>query len=229
MIDIHAHVLPFVDDGSKSFAQSLEMLKQAVSQGVTDMVLTPHFDKNYKTSKEQLTCTFKSLVSQVKDANININLYLGREIYVDCDVKKLIASDEVLTLNGTKFVLIEFDTNEDFDIAEAVYELTKTGYKPIVAHFERYDYADVSVAEEIKSLGGYIQVNSDSIIRKTKNKYLRKVKNLFKEGLVDFVATDVHEFRKNNIKKAEEYVTKKFGEKVARAVFFENARKIIEG
>ena len=229
MIDIHAHVLPFVDDGSKSLERSIEIVKNSILQGVSDMVLTPHFDQDYKSSKEELETAFNTFVEHVNALGLNVNLYLGQEIFVSSDVKKLVSSGNILTLNDTEYILIEFSVGEDFDIAEAVYEFRKAGYKPIVAHFERYPYADISVAEEIKSLGGLIQVNSDSLVGKGRYRHLRKVKSLFKEGFVDFVASDIHEFRKNSLKKAQEYVAKKYGKKVADAVFINNAKEIIKG
>ena len=103
------------------------------------------------------------------------------------------------------------------------------GYVPVIAHFERSTYADVSVAEEVKALGGYIQINADSFFGKGKKAYYKKIKSLFKDGLVDFVASDVHAFRENYFNKAYNFVLKKFGESTANAVFNENALKIING
>ncbi len=229
MIDIHAHVIPLVDDGSKSLNRSLEMIKQAVAEGVTDIVLTPHLNSEYKLTVEELKNSFDAFKKEVLATGVKINLYLGQEILVVGDVKKLLEKTSVLALNNSEYVLIEFKLNEDFDIAEAVYQFKKAGYKPIIAHFERYDYADLSVAEEVKSLGGFIQINSDSLVGKGKCCYLKKVKQLFKEGFVDFVSSDIHEFRKFSLKKAEEYVAKKFGENVKNAVFIDNAKEIIKG
>ena len=230
MIDIHTHVLPFVDDGSDSFETSFLMLENAVNQGITQMILTPHFsEREYEPEKNQLIKEFEDFKVKVKERGLSIALFLGQEIFIRKGYKKLFENQQVLTMSNTPFVLIEFDTRLDFDISEAVYDLKRMGYQPIVAHFERYSYADISVAEEIKSVGGYIQVNAGSIVGKNKRTYFKKVKELIKEGLVDFVASDIHDFRDNQMKKAFEFVEKRFGEQTARKLFIENAKKIIEG
>ncbi len=229
MIDVHTHVLPFVDDGSRSVESSLLMVKEAVAQGVTDMVLTPHLRGDYNASPERLKSVYNDFCDAVKNAGIEIKLYLGQEIFIDKDFKKLFSTDKILTLNGSKFVLIEFDYVSEFDIGETVYELVNMGYVPVIAHFERYVYADSSVAEEVKSLGGFIQVNADSFFGKAKKVYYKKIKELFKDGLVDFVASDVHAFRENYLNRAYGFVLKKFGVNTADAVFTNNALKILNG
>ena len=230
MIDLHAHILPFVDDGSASMESSIEMLKKAKDDGVTDLILTPHFCVGeYDVSVEKIKEIFDELKSKAKENGIDINLYLGQEIFIRKGYKELFKNNKLLTLNDTKYILIEFDTHNDFDIAEAVYELKHMGYNPIVAHFERYTYADAIDAEEIKNLGGLIQVNAEVFVKKTKIKQYKRVKALLKAGLVDFVSSDVHDFRENSLKKAFEIVTKKFGEKTANDLFIENAKLIIKG
>lgn len=228
MIDIHSHVLPLVDDGSTSFEMSLEMLKKVQEQGVTDLILTPHYRHKYKLTPEQLKDAFSEFKEKVKQAGLDINLYLGEEILIEKDFKSLFVENKVLSINQTKYVLIEFSNARPFDISEAVYVLTLLGYIPIVAHFERYKYADISTALEVKSLGGLIQVNADSLVGKGVFKYSRKVKKLFVNNLVDFVASDVHAFRRNTYKKCANYVSKKFGQEVFEKVFNENAIKLIQ-
>ena len=229
MIDIHAHVLPLIDDGSASLEQSLKILKTAVEQGVTDVIATPHLRGEYNASPEKIKDELNAFYHKVKESGINVNLYPGQEIFIDGDYKKLFSSNSVLGLNQTKYVLLEFDYFEDFDIAEVVYELKTMGYVPVIAHFERYSYAGIEVAEEVKALGGLIQVNAESLVGKDKRSYLKKVKKLFNEGLVDFVASDVHDFRENMLLKAFNFVSKKFGKATAQAVFNENAKMIIGG
>ena len=229
MIDLHAHVLPLIDDGSESLDLSLEMLREASGQGVTDMVLTPHLNKRYDLSVNKVKSAFEDFKVKAKDNGCAVNLYLGQEIYVGRSFEKVFSKDNFLTMNNTPFVLLEFDYNIEFDIAETVYRLKRQGYKPIIAHFERYSYADISVAREVKDIGGYIQVNADSCISGLSFFGDAKIKSLFRENLVDFVASDVHSFRKSRLKKAKENIEKKYGEQVADAVFNKNALEIIKG
>lgn len=228
MIDIHAHVLPGVDDGSANENFSFEMLFDAQRQGVTDVILTPHFRMEYKKTHAELVDAFDHFCAQKEKIGIDVNLYLGQEAFISNEFKKDVKDGKVFTLCGTQYLLVEFDFDVDHDIAEIVYDLINLGFKPIVAHIERYTYADISVAREIKAIGGLIQVNAQSVVARF-GALKRKVKELFNEGLVDFVASDVHQGRKNQMKKAYGKVAKRYGKATADAVFNLNAQKIIKG
>ncbi|MBR1968317.1 MAG: hypothetical protein IKA11_02850 [Clostridia bacterium] len=227
--DIHAHVLPFVDDGSETLEHSLEMLGELYSQGVTDVILTPHFRGDYVKTPEELYNVFKEFKARCYEADIPVNLYLGQEVFIDGNYKKIFHDKKVLTLNGTPYVLIEFAFENAGDITEFVYELKNLGYVPIVAHLERYTFSDIDLAYEIKAIGGLIQVNADSIVGKYKRKYSKFIKELFSENLVDFVSSDLHHKRKLMIKKAKDVIVKKYGEECAEKVFRLNTEKIIKG
>lgn len=227
MVDLHAHVVPFIDDGSVSLDDSLEMLKVAQSQGVTDMVLTPHLNRVYELPVVKVKQAFEQFKNQAKNSGCDMNLYLGQEIFVDSSFNKVFSRNDILTINNTDFALVEFDFQEEFDIAETVYQMKRQGLKAIIAHFERYSYTDISVANEVKSLGGYIQVNAESCTGGIFGK--SKIKKLFSQNLVDFVASDVHVFRKYKMQKAKEWIEKRYGESVANAVLKENALKILKG
>lgn len=227
MIDIHTHILPLVDDGSGSLTDSLKMLKNSVNQGVTDVFLTPHLRRNYALDEKSTKKAFVEFSSVVKSQGINVNLYLGQEIYISPDNPHLQSVQQIITLNDSKYVLIEFDFSEPTDIVETVYEASRIGYKPIVCHFERYLYSTLEMAEQIKENGGYIQVNAHSVTGE--NKSTKKfTKKLLKERLVDFVASDLHSARTSSLKEARELVEKKYGKDYANELFYVNAKKIID-
>ena len=229
MIDIHTHILPSVDDGSKEVEKSLEMLKNSVEQGITKIILTPHYRRHFNKTATYLKSAYESFCKTVKEAGIDVELYLGQEIYYNSDIKKDLSSGKLLTMNDTKYLLVEFSSTEESEVADAVYELKNAGYIPIVAHVERYEYLDIDDIFEIVNLGGYIQVNAESFAGDKKKSYKKIVKKLFKENLVDFVASDIHENRTNCMQKAKLFVEKKYGVEIANKVFIENANKIIEG
>lgn len=229
MIDIHTHILPFIDDGSPSDSISINMLEECAKQGITDIILTPHYRNAFKLTPSETEKAFQKFNKKVLEQNLPINLYLGQEIFVEKDYKKVFKENKILTLNNTKFVLIEFDYFTDQDIVEVVYELKRKGFISIVAHIERYVSADLEVALEVKNLGGYIQVNAESIVGETKRFYKKFIKKLFKNGLVDFVSSDIHYDRMNYMSQARRYVEKKFGKQTAEDVFINNAKMIIEG
>ncbi len=227
IIDIHSHTLPCVDDGSLDIADSLNMLKTSCELGTKDLILTPHYRRNFKCSVETLRAEFDKFKERAEKKGVPVNLYLGQEIFVEKDTTELLKSGKLLTLNDSKYVLLEFDFNEYTDISEKVYEFKAYGYKPIVAHIERYSYSDIEMAEEIKSIGGYIQINAESLVGKSCKLYGKKTKKLIKSGFVDFVASDYHSVRNNRIKDAADYVYSKYGLPVAKRLFFENAEEII--
>ncbi len=229
VIDIHSHVLPNVDDGSVSTADSIAILKKAQEQGVGDMICTPHYRQNYKPTIEQLKSIFESFKKDIENEDINVKIHLGQEIFVGNDIKNILLDGKVLPLADSKYLLVEFDFIEDTDICEAVYQLKRMGYTVIVAHLERYDYVDLNLAIEIKRAGGLIQVNAESLVKKYGRALKKKAMNLFKANLVDFVASDVHVEREYVMEKAYKKVTSKFGQKTAENVFYFNAKKIIEG
>lgn len=225
MIDIHSHILPAVDDGSANVDQSIAMLGTAARQGITHIVLTPHYRADYLTKRSNIEAKFNELKAAADERGINVKLYLGQEIFVFRDILAALDSGKLLTMNNSKYVLVEFSTKQIMDITETVYMLKSGGYIPIVAHIGRYFYSDIATAREVKEIGGLIQVNAGSVCRSLLHR--RKVFELIREGLVDFVASDVHFKRTNCMAEAYKTVKKKFGEETANKLFIENAKKII--
>ena len=228
MIDIHSHILPAVDDGCTDTDQSLALIKEEINQGITDIVLTPHYRAEYLTKREKIEKQFELLTQAVKDSGMAVNLYLGQEIFVFDGVVNAIRSGKLFTINGGKYVLAEFSTKEETDIADAVYTFVGAGFIPIIAHIERYYYADIEMAKEIKELGGLIQINASSLCHRF-GAYKKKATAFIKEGFVDFVASDVHFKRRNCMLQAYNVVVKKFGRETADKLFTENAEKILNG
>ena len=103
MVDIHTHILPNVDDGSKSIEISIELLKEEIKNGVKDIVLTPHQNENEMDNKK-LKELFLKFKDEVKD--LGLNLYLGSEIYYYKNLKNDI--ERITTMNDSKYILIEF-------------------------------------------------------------------------------------------------------------------------
>ena len=227
MIDIHAHYIPLIDDGCDSVESSLSMLEEALHNGVTDIICTPHYREPFLSSYNEVKKKFDELKSVVKEKGININLYLGREVYCVKSLKNLLLSDN-FSMCDKKYVMIEFSSNNSDDIAQIVYELKLNGYLPIIAHIERYHNVSLDDAIDAKEAGALIQINASSLFGKDKKFFKKKVKALLKENIVDFVASDIHEDRVNYMKKAYQYISKKYGKEYANKIFFDNAEKIIK-
>ena len=217
IIDIHSHIIPNVDDGSSSLEMSLEMLKTVIKNNVTDIIATPHVgSKAMKTSREMQIKSFNTLKEAVAENNLSINLYLGAEQRYPDRVKTR------YYLNDSKYFLIEFSTSEE-NIEELVYNLTREDHIPIIAHIERYKKLTFDEIIQIKSFGAKIQVNATSYKK-------RSVRKLLKHQLIDFIASDIHEYnyRKTNLLKAYQRLSKKYDKKYIDDIFYHNALKIIE-
>ena len=223
MIDIHSHVIPFVDDGSGSLDNSLQLLKTAEENGVTDIVCTPHYRRfSFEPSKESIIENF-GLLSSANDKKVK--LHLGQEIAYDKEMFSRLEKGEVFTMNGTDHVLLEFSYTDFTDISGVCFECKIRGFKPIIAHIERYEYLTLQDVEELFYSGVMIQVNAGSLAfgshyRPIAKKYLSK-------DLVHFIANDVHVGRPYLMKKAFEFVRKKYGEDRANKLFVENAKRTL--
>ena len=207
MIDIHSHILPGVDDGSRSVDMTKKILSAYVRQGVSQVICTPHQSSELHRP-EVLQDRFSQLRSEVAD--YPVRLYLGAEIYYYENIIPDLQSGRLLTLNSTEYVLVEFSTRAEMVyIPDAVYELSIAGYKPIVAHIERYGYFSFENWEEVKSNGGLIQVNASVFEKK---EYAKLVKKFLKSDLVDFIASDCHNdvSRTADFSAAKTYIEKKF-------------------
>lgn len=206
MVDIHTHVIPFVDDGSRSLEESIEMIKHELEIGVDTIICTPHYIyKRYEKNVKEIKKNFEVLKEEVTKQGLKIKLFLGQEIYYThrVDVLGMLKRGELLTLNDSNRVLLEFSfTREPEDFLDVLYDFSVNGYQVIIAHIERYKWMNIKKIKEIKSEGALIQVNCGSIIGNTNWKEKRLAKKAIKFGLVDFIASDVHSFRPSLMDKA---------------------------
>ena len=143
MIDIHSHILPGLDDGAGDMNESIRMLRLARKQGITQVVATPHYSHSFQnTSPDQI----RSLCREVQEAarrqlKAEIRVWPGQEIMYDGDVLDLLERGGILTIADSRYVLTEFLPSAPYSyIQGAVRELSLAGYKPILAHAERYLY-----------------------------------------------------------------------------------------
>lgn len=229
MIDIHTHIIPYVDDGSTDIATSIKMIKQAIDSGVTTIICTPHYIRGlYGKNKSIIIEKFSELKNAVAKLGLPINLYLGQEIKFNKDVKDKLTNGELLYLNNTNYILLEFSTKNKTDISDIIYNFQMNNINPIIAHIERYSYLTLDDIKEIKNHDGLIQVNASSIVGKEGHRAKKLVRKLIKLGLVDFVGSDMHFDRNYSLKEAYKFVSKKYGSDVSKRLFETNAYSLIE-
>lgn len=206
MIDIHTHVIPNVDDGSPNLETSIAMIKHEIAIGVDTIYCTPHhIYHRYEKSVEEIKKNFLLLKEAVEKEKLPVTLYLGQEICYSHreDIISMLEKGELLTLNNTKRVLLEFSfTREPEDILDVIYNFGVHGYEIIIAHVERYEWMTIDKVKALRSEGALIQINSNSYLGLSSWKEKRMARKLIKLNLVDFVASDTHSFRASTLDKS---------------------------
>ena len=206
MIDIHTHVIPYVDDGSPNLETSIAMIKHEISIGVDTIICTPHhIYTRYEKSVEEIKSNFLLLKEAVEKENLPIKLYLGQEIYFTHkeNILEMLKEGKLLTLNNTNRVLLEFSFHrEPEDLLDIIYNFNVNGYQVIIAHVERYEWMTYQKVVALVNEGALIQINSDSYLGYTSWKEKRFVRKLLKNNLVDYVASDTHSFRPSTLDKS---------------------------
>lgn len=233
LIDLHCHILPYVDDGAENLEESLEMLRLQIEQDVGCVVLTPHSrTKMFETDDEIIKKQFQRLCREAGRWKNMPELLLGREYFCDTAFMNRAAGRRLCTLGGSCTVLIEFSSRHPYDVVhERVNCLLDYGYRPLIAHVERYLWAheDMERLLELSKLGACIQVNADSVLGRQGWKQKRFCRELMKKDLVDIIASDAHraEWRVPDLGDCQAYVARKMGRNYARRIFETYPAKIL--
>ena len=144
MIDLHCHILPGVDDGAASEEESCMMARMAAESGVTALAATPHCGvpgqfENF--ADERLMDRFSALERLLEREHVPLRLYTGMEVFVTEQTPRHLREGRLLTLGGSRYLLVEFGFDEEPDFAERMLgELLEAGVVPVVAHPERYHF-----------------------------------------------------------------------------------------
>ncbi|KNY26605.1 tyrosine-protein phosphatase [Pseudobacteroides cellulosolvens] len=197
MIDIHCHLLWGIDDGPKTLDESVQVCSMLKSRGVNRVIATPHYivGSTYQTNAASVTHITQQLNEVLLQKVPEFEIMPGMEVFITPDIIDLIKSNEILTLNGTRYILIETSLNNISTYMEDIfYKLQLEGYIPIFAHPERNRKInmDFKLIERLISNGVLIQVNYDSLMGRYGKDVKKFTEILLKKGLVHFIATDTH-------------------------------------
>lgn len=197
MIDVHSHIINEIDDGSRSFEESISILKKMESIGFKGIIATPHYITGSKflcdnaTKKKKLEEIKKTLEVE----HVSLDLYLGNEVFIDAKIVDLIKKKKIATLNDSRYVLIEFPVSRAMnDLLEILFKIRSKGYVPIIAHPERYTFLqeDHGMVQCFLEMGCLFQGNFLNIV----GKYGEHAKKMFlymlKNNQYHLLATDVH-------------------------------------
>lgn len=235
MTDVHSHILFGIDDGSRTISESIELLKKLKSVGFNNVILTPHFilDSTYNSNYEANIKIYNELKERLLNENIDINIYLGNEIFIDKNVPTLLEKNIITSLNETKYVLVEFPMhNKLLNIEDILYEIRSKGYEVVIAHPERYDAfkEDYSIVDTLREDGFLFQSNYSSILGYYGKDSIKLLKYMLKRHYIDFLGTDIHRIEKtyviDNFKKIEKHIIKVTGSEYYNKIQLNNNKLV---
>lgn len=234
-IDIHCHILPGVDDGSRDTLMSLQMARIAVENNIGAIVVTPHYDSAHRSvSPDGIRRRVDELQQTLANEGIELLLYPGNELLYDSSLPGKLTGGEVLTLADSTYCLVEFHPLEDYKyIFNGLRSLIYEGFRPILAHCERYAclIKDPKRVDEIVSQRVLLQCNSGSVEPRLFRSVPRFVNSLLRRKLVSFIATDAHRaegVRAPHLLRAAALLQKKYDEGYVRDLLADNARRVID-
>lgn len=212
MIDLHNHILINVDDGPRSEADTLALLNQAIEQGITDIVATPHHQtRQYNTPGEVIHSKLKEVQNIIDHNQLDIKVHPGQEIHINGDIIKELKSGVGIPLNHSKYVLVELPFNSyPAFIDNMIYEIQMSGYIPVIAHPERCRPLFNQPSKLLKFVeeGAAAQVTAGSVTGKLGESIQEMSLKMIENHLVHIVSSDAHhaESRPFELKEAYEVI-----------------------
>ena len=161
LIDVHNHSMAGVDDGSPDMDTTFHMFQMAYENDIRAIILTPHYRSSMPDEvTHNRYKAFRKALWAAEKVSPDLKLYLGAELFYDSEMLKKLQSGRAPTLNGTRYILVEFPVYAEYSyINHAVRELWGAGYYPILAHIERYEaLRKKERVEELIDLGAYMVV-----------------------------------------------------------------------
>lgn len=217
MTDVHSHILFEVDDGSQSLDESIEILKKMKEVGFDNVIFTPHYieGSEYCSNNLEKEEKLEIIKKELKKNNIDINIYLSNEIFINNNIYELINSNIIHPYNDTKYILVELPFhNQIVNLEDIIYELKIKGLIPIIAHPERYTYfqENYKIVDKLRNEGFLFQCNYSSIIGYYGKESQKLIKYMLKKEYVDYLGTDIHKIKNtfvlDNFKKIEKNIIK---------------------
>lgn len=233
MIDIHAHILPGYDDGASNISDAVIMAEAASESGVTAITATPHVLEDRLPSIPKLYDSVEMLQEKLIAASVSLTLFPGMEIMATEKTANLLASGKLITLNGSRYPLLEFGFNETAEYMASVLSAVQSeGYSPVLAHPERY-FAFHDAPEKALRLaekGILLQLDKDSIFGRMGRGAGATAAFLLQEKCIHVVASDAHRphYRTARLTRAQEHVALNYSFEYARLLFEENPLAILQ-
>ena len=222
--DIHSHVIWGVDDGAETKEETFKMLRDAVADGIDRIICTPHVTAGvYEFPEEVFQAHYAEAEEYIRTEGLPLRLYRGAELLWTEITPRLLREGKAPVMAGTKYAMIEFSPTDSREkIYDALQKVAGAGFIPIIAHMERYPaIGKVSQVKEMRSrFRALVQINARSLTRKMPLLRRSFFDGIFKEELVDFVATDTHAMpgRETCMTAGMTALKEKYGEEAERRI-----------
>jgi protein-tyrosine phosphatase len=232
MVDLHAHILPGIDDGAANLEESLAICEMAYQDGIRTIVATPHAGK-YPNTKEIILTKTEELKAKVIANNIGINILFGSDCQLQADIFSLVDAKQALTINNSRYLLLDIPYFlMPPNIGRILEGLVRKGVIPIIGHPERclQVQEDNSILREVVKSGAVVQITASSLTGKMGKKAEETAISALKNGLTHIIATDTHGINKRPpvLSQAVEIASKLIGKDAALAMVTTLPQAIIE-
>ena len=194
--DMHCHLVPRVDDGSKCDEESVDCLKTLAAVGYKKVYITPHFQHpRFPNDEDDIRKRFANIKQVALDAGVDIELVgVAGEYRIDSGFSKRLEAPRFLKI-ADKYVLVEFSLHQQMmGCDEMIFDMQMKGYEVILAHPERYPYLGVQGTrmEQLKNQGVYFQVNTLSLGGFYGDDARKRANEMIERGWIEFLGTDTH-------------------------------------
>jgi protein-tyrosine phosphatase len=236
VIDLHAHILPGLDDGPEDWGESLAMCRIAEQDGIRTLVATSHmFNGLYHVARQEILTGIAQLKERLAGKGIALEILPGAEIHATTELPSLLKQGEALTLNnGGRYILLELPADVIPDgLDKVLFSIRTQGIVAIVAHPERNleIQSNPKRLQRIVDAGHLAQLTGFSVTGHFGEEAYESAWHLLKSGLCHFVASDCHSLagRPPVLSEAREAVQSALGAKKAQALFDENPQRVLSG
>lgn len=199
-IDFHSHLLFGIDDGAKTFEESLELIKSLTDFGIKHFITTPHVMQHVWDNTTEIIVNRQNQVNELlKENNIPVALKAAAEYLMDDHFMKLFKTEPLLTLKDN-YVLVEMSyINAPLQLYDIIFDLQVAGYIPVLAHPERYNFyhQNFDAYKKLKRAGCMFQLNLLSAVGYYGEGVAKTAQQLLSQGMIDFASSDTH--HKNHI------------------------------
>jgi len=196
VVDMHSHVLPGIDDGAQNIEESIALVRRMMDLGIKKIIATPHIMADYyKNTPETIGDALELLKAELKAQDINIEIEAAAEHYFDETFEERVNNKALMTM-GDNYALFEFSfISLPPNYVPVIQKMKDLGYRPILAHPERYPYMDLEQYKMLHQWGCDFQLNTISLTGYYGKDVKERAEMLIDNELVDFIGSDMHHLR----------------------------------